>query len=441
MATASSSAVPSASRSHLTSFTVANVGKWFGRRGVDVLDSRSTIRAMRARLLDRLFGLADESTDDDDLRLRKRVAVVAGYILIVAALQLPLLAQGHPLGWIVAATMPVVSAANLFLLARTHRFDRYVTVLVVMVLGFAAVIEVSLGGLGGSSAAIVFAFLGPVFALLALGPRRATAWFVAFLAVVIGVILVDPVVSSRIPPQPYPLRLIWYAANLFVPLGITFALLRYTDVRRRRAEARSEELLTNAIPAAIAVRLKRGEGRIAESYPDTTVLFADLAGFTPWARETDPGRVVGFLDGLFTRFDELAAESGVEKIKTIGDAYMAVAGAPEPRSDHAQATMRLARDMLTALAEAGERFDVPLELRIGLASGPVVGGVIGDRRILFDLWGDTVNTAARMQSSGIPGRIQVAASTRELLGDGWLFEEREPVDVKGLGPMTTYLLA
>lgn len=441
MATASSSAVPSAGRSHLTSFTVANVGKWFGRRGVDVLDSRSTIRAMRARLLDRLFGLADESTDDDDLRLRKRVAVVAGYILIVAALQLPLLAQGHPLGWIVAATMPVVSAANLFLLARTHRFDRYVTVLVVMVLGFAAVIEVSLGGLGGSSAAIVFAFLGPVFALLALGPRRATAWFVAFLAVVIGVILVDPVVSSRIPPQPYPLRLIWYAANLFVPLGITFALLRYTDVRRRRAEARSEELLTNAIPAAIAVRLKRGEGRIAESYPDTTVLFADLAGFTPWARETDPGRVVGFLDGLFTRFDELAAESGVEKIKTIGDAYMAVAGAPEPRSDHAQATMRLARDMLTALAEAGERFDVPLELRIGLASGPVVGGVIGDRRILFDLWGDTVNTAARMQSSGIPGRIQVAASTRKLLGDGWLFEEREPVDVKGLGPMTTYLLA
>ena len=396
---------------------------------------------MRARLLDRLFGLEDESTDDDDLRLRNRVAVVAGYILIVAALQLPLLAQGHPLGWIIAATMPVVSAANLFLLARTHRFDRYVTVLVAMVLGFAAVIEVSLGGLGGSSAAIVFAFLGPVFALLALGPRRATAWFVAFLAVVIGVILIDPVVSSRIAPQPYPLRLIWYAANLFVPLGITFALLRYTDVRRRRAEARSEELLTNAIPAAIATRLKRGEGRIAESYADTTVLFADLAGFTPWARDTDPARVVGFLDGLFTRFDELAAESGVEKIKTIGDAYMAVAGAPEPRSDHADAMMWLAFGMLTALAEARERFDVPLELRIGLASGPVVGGVIGNRRILFDLWGDTVNTAARMQSSGIPGRIQVASSTRDLLGDGWSFEEREPVDVKGLGPMTTYLLA
>jgi len=395
---------------------------------------------MRARLLDRLLGLADESTDDDDLRLRKRVAVVAGYILIVAALQLPVLGQGHPLGWVVAATMPAVSGVNLFALARTHRFDRYVTVLVVIVLGFAAAVEVSLGGLNGSSAAIVFAFLGPVFALLALGPRRATAWFVAFLAVVIGVILIDPVVSSRITPQPYPMRLVWYAANLAVPLGITFAMLRYTDVRRRKAEARSEELLTNAIPVAIAARLKRGEGRIAESYPETTILFSDLAGFTPWARETDPAGVVGFLDELFTRFDELAAEAGVEKIKTIGDAYMAVAGAPEPRPDHAEATMRLASGMLTALAEARERFDVPLELRIGLASGPVVGGVIGDRRILFDLWGDTVNIASRMQSSGIPGRIQVAASTRRLLDGGWSFEEREPVEVKGLGPMTTYLL-
>ena len=396
---------------------------------------------MRARVFERLFGLADEPTDDDDLRLRKRVAVVAGYILVLGPLQLPILAQGLPLSWYVAATMPVVSAANLLVLARTHRFDRYVTVLIVIVLLFAAVIEVSLGGLGGSSAAIVFAFLGPVFALLALGPRRATAWFVAFLAVVIGVILLDPVFSSRIPPQPYPMRLVWYAANLGVPLGITFALLRYTDVRRRRAEARSEELLTNAIPVAIAARLKRGEGRIADSYPETTVLFADLAGFTPWARQTDPASVVGFVDGLFTRFDGLAAEFGVEKIKTIGDGYMAVAGAPEPRPDHAAATMHLARGMLVALAEARERFGMPLELRIGLASGPVVGGVIGDRRILFDLWGDTVNIAARMQSSGVPGRIQVAPATRELLGDTWTFEEREPVDVKGLGLMTTYLLA
>ena len=388
----------------------------------------------------RLIAFADEPTDDDDVRLRKRVGIIAGYIFVLLPLQLPVLSQGHPLSWFMATTMPLVSALNLFLLARTHRFQRYVNVLIVSVLLFPALVEVSLGGLAGSSAAIVFAFLGPVFALLALGPRRATAWFVAFLAVVIGVILLDPFVSSRIEPQPYAMRLIWYAANLAIPLGITFTMLRYTDTRRRRAEARSEELLTNAIPVSIAARLKRGEKRIAQSYPETTVLFADLVGFTPWSRQTDPVRVVSVLDELFTRFDEVAASCGVEKIKTIGDSYMAVAGAPEPREDHASAAVALARGMLTVVDEAHRRSALPLELRIGLASGSVVGGVIGQRRILFDLWGDTVNVASRMESSGIPGRIHLAQSTRDLLRDTSPFEEREPIDVKGVGRMTTYLL-
>ncbi len=397
-------------------------------------------RGARA-LLERVIGLADKPTDDDDLRLRKRVLVIAGYILIIGPLQLPALAQGLPLSWIVAATMPVVSAINLMVLARTKRFERYVGVLIVIVLLFPAVIEVSLGGLAGASAALVFAFLGPVFALIGLGPRRAVAWFMAFVLVVIGVIALDPLVSSRIEPQPYPMRLVWYAANLIVPLSITFALLRYTDVRRRRAEARSQELLTNAIPRSIAARLQHGEERIAEAYPETTVLFADLAGFTPWAREIDAAHVVGFLDELFSRFDVLAAEAGVEKVKTIGDAYMAVAGAPEPRADHASAAMRLARGMLGVVDVASRRLDAPLELRIGLASGPIVGGVIGRQRIMFDVWGDTVNTASRMQSTGIPGRIQVAKSTRDLLRDEHAFDEREPVEVKGLGSMTTYLVA
>jgi guanylate cyclase len=388
----------------------------------------------------RLVVFADEPTDDDDVRLRKRVGIVAGYILVLLPLQLPVLAQGHPLSWVLAATMPIVSALNLLLLARSRRFRRYVSVLIIMVLVAPAVVEVALGGLAGSSAAIVFAFLGPVFALLALGPRRATAWFVAFLAIVLGVILVDPFVSSRIEPQPYSMRLIWYGANLAIPLGITFAMLRYTDMRRRRAEARSEELLTNAIPVSIAARLKAGEKRIAESYPETTVLFADLAGFTSWTRRTDAARVVSFLDELFTRFDVVAATCGVEKIKTIGDSYMAVAGAPESQTDHASAAMALALGMLAALDELRQGASVPLELRIGLASGSAVGGVIGQQRILFDLWGDTVNIAKRMESTGVAGRIHVASTTHQLLRDSWSFEERAPMAIKGFGHMTTYLL-
>jgi len=248
------------------------------------------------RLMHGLIGLADEPTDDDDLRLRKRVGVVAGYINVLGPLQLPVLAQGIALSWVVAVTMPLVSAANLVVLARTHRFDRYVVVLILIVTLFPAFIEVALGGLAGASAAIVFAFLGPVYAILALGPRRATVWFVVFLVVVVGVILIDPIFSSRIAPQPYGLRLVFYAANLGVPLGITFALLRYTDIRRREEQARADDLLANAIPISIAARLKHGEQRIAESYPETTVLFADLAGFTPWAQQTDPARVVTFLE-------------------------------------------------------------------------------------------------------------------------------------------------
>ncbi len=228
--------------------------------------------------------------------------------------------------------------------------------------------------------------------------------------------------------------------NTVVPLAIVFLLLLYTDTRRRAAEARVDELLTNAIPASIAVRLKHGERRIAERYPDTTVLFADIAGFTPWAQATVPDRVVELLDDLFTRFDALAATHGLEKIKTIGDAYMAVAGAPLPRADHAVAAVGLALAMLEAVVGWRAEHGIGLQVRVGLASGPVVAGVIGQQRLSFDLWGETVNLAARMESSGAPGRIQVAASTAALVEGRWALEPRD-VDVKGLGPMRTYLVA
>ena len=363
---------------------------------------------MKARLrvvAQRFLSIADEPTDDDDLRLRKRVGVIAGSILVVLPPLLPVMAQGISLSWGVALALPLIMSINLLVLARTRRYERYVAVLLVTVTLFPAFIEIALGGLGGASATLLFAFLGPVLAILALGPRRATAWFVFFLVVVAVVIVLDPVVSRAIEPQSYPQRLVFYLANLAVPLTITFLFIRYTDVRRRQAEARSEALLTNAIPATIAARLKLGHGgRIADVYPETTVLFADMVGFTPWARRTDPDEIVRVLDDLFGRFDAEAATHGVEKIKTIGDSYMAVAGAPTPRDDHAMAALMLARGMLTAIADARQEMGIAMELRIGLASGSVVGGVIGTKRILFDLWGDPVNLASRMESSGVPGR-------------------------------------
>ena len=391
-------------------------------------------------LISRLLAIADEPSDDDDLRLRKRMGVVAGYVSIVAPLSVIGTSQQRGYAIPLGLSLSVLSAINLAVLARSRRFDRYVVVLIAAGAVFTTAAILLIGGVLTSSGAMFWAFLVPVYAILALGSSRATAWFIVFLTVLVFVVLVDPLVRRAIPPPPYVQQLASYVFNVGAAAAIIFFLFRYTDIRRRQAQARSDELLSNALPASIAARMKHGEQRIAESYPATTVLFADLAGFTPWAQRTDPNLVVSVLDELFSRFDERAAECGVEKIKTIGDSYMAVAGAPEPRADHAQAAIALARGMLTTLAEVRGRLTLPLELRVGLASGSVVAGVIGQRRILFDLWGDTVNTASRMESAGTPGRIHVAASTHALLGDAYSFEKLEAIEVKGLGRMTTYLL-
>jgi guanylate cyclase len=397
-----------------------------------------TLRGHVSRLALRLLSIGDLPEDNDDIRLRKRVGVAAGFITMVAPLSLPFEAPAV-IGWVLALGLSVYSAANLALLGRTKRFERYVLALIASGPVFVFCTNAIAGGVTSSGAASVWTFLTPAYGILALGPRRATPWLLIFL-IALGVnVVFDPVIRTWFGPPPYVVQLAYYAQNVGIPLTITFLLLRYTDMRRRAAEARSDELLTNAIPASIADRLRHGESRIAENYPETTVVFADVAGFTPWANATEPDRVVALLDDLFTRLDAAAAEHGLEKIKTVGDAYMAVAGAPSPRPDHAVAAIRFGQAVLGTVDAWRKDHDLDLEVRVGMASGPVVGGVIGQRRILFDLWGGTVNTASRMESSGIPGRIQVAASTCHLAGDAFGFEKRT-VDVKGLGPTTTYLL-
>jgi len=396
-------------------------------------------RGLKATLV-RLISIADLPTDDDDARLRKRAGVLAGYITIIAPLGAPAATATPLLGWILSLGLSLFSVGNLLVVAGTKRFERYVLALLVSGPPFVLLATIQAGGVTTNSGGLVWAFLGPAYALLALGPRKATLWFFVFVATLVIAVAIDPWVRGLVAPPPYATQLLFYVQNIGVPLAITFLMLRYTDIRRRAAETRSDELLTNAIPESIAVRLKHGENRIAETYPSTTIVFADIAGFTPWAQRTGPERVVALLDDLFGRFDRRAAEYGVEKIKTVGDAYMAAAGAPLARTDHADAVIRFARAVLAEAASWRTANGVDLEVRVGIASGAVVGGVIGDRRITFDLWGDTVNTAARMESSGVPGRIQVAASTQALLEGRYAFDERQ-LDIKGLGAMTTYLVS
>jgi len=194
------------------------------------------------------------------------------------------------------------------------------------------------------------------------------------------------------------------------------------------------------LPDPIATRLKESTDRIAEAYPEATVLFADIAGFTELSEGMDPADVVEILDTLFTRFDVLARVHGLEKIKTIGDAYMVAAGVPVPRVDHAEAVADMALAMLDEIAHTTTKDRRTLGIRIGIDSGPVVAGVIGKEKFAYDVWGDTVNTASRMESSGVTGRIQVTRNTYERLVGAFRFERRGSIVVKGKGEMETYFL-
>jgi class 3 adenylate cyclase/putative methionine-R-sulfoxide reductase with GAF domain len=206
------------------------------------------------------------------------------------------------------------------------------------------------------------------------------------------------------------------------------------------ANRRSEALLLNVLPAPVAERLKAGESTIAERFDEVSVLFADLAGFTRMAASMPPERVVEVLRRIFTAFDGLTDRHGLEKIKTIGDAYMVVAGVPQPVADHRERAAAMALDMLTSIRELAEELGQPLSVRIGLHAGPVVAGVIGTRKFAYDLWGDTVNTASRLESQGQPGFIHVADAMKQALEATFRFEPRGPIELRGVGPVVTWFL-
>jgi guanylate cyclase len=296
---------------------------------------------------------------------------------------------------------------------------------------------------------VLWSIMTPLAALALLGTRRSAPWLVAFLLVVLVLGGFDAQLARDPAGLPSGVVATFFVLNIFgVTLG-SFVLLGYFVHQRDLAQAaledereRSERLLLNVLPAPIAERLKRDEGVIAERHRDVTVLFADLVGFTELARGIDPDELVRLLDEIFGAFDALVTAEGLEKIKTIGDAYMAVGGLPEPHPDHVAAVARTALAMREDLARiAAERgIGGSLGIRIGIDTGPVVAGVIGRRKFIYDLWGDTVNAASRMESQGLPGRIQVTARVAERLGDGFALRARGPVDVKGMGEMETFLL-
>lgn len=226
-------------------------------------------------------------------------------------------------------------------------------------------------------------------------------------------------------------------AAFFIEAGARQNFVHERQLERERA--RSDALLTNILPKEVAERLKRGES-IADSYDDITVLFADLVNFTAMSERMHPSELIAFLDQLFTGFDHLADANGLEKIKTIGDSYMAVCGLPAPRDGTAAPAIDMAIEMLAATDRARRTWNLDVRLRIGINTGPVVAGVLGVHKFSYDLWGDTVNVASRMESTGEPGAIQVSEATYRQARGRYPFGPARIVDVKGKGRMITYLL-
>ncbi len=205
-------------------------------------------------------------------------------------------------------------------------------------------------------------------------------------------------------------------------------------------QAKSNQLLVNILPQTIARRLMDGQHRIADCFENASILFADIAGFTPLSVELGIEGVVDLLNDMHTGFDEIMESRGLEKIRTIGDGYMAASGVPVPRHDHAHALADAALDMLAFTEELSRRYGFPIELRIGINSGTLMAGVIGRKKFSYDIWGDSVNVASRMESHGLPGRIQIAERTYQLLRRDFHTELRGVIDVKGKGQMKTWLL-
>ena len=319
-----------------------------------------------------------------------------------------------------------------------------------MTIVVSALTHLFMGGFEASQGMVLWGAMAPLGALLLCSRREAYGWMAAYLAAsTTALLLADVGGGSEASQRVFSTFGIVHGLPLTV-----FVLVWYfvSEIERARAaltakhalleieQAKSERLLLNLLPEPIARRLKDEDKTIADGFDLVTVLFADIVGFTALSSRVSPEELVAMLNRVFSAFDEAAERHGIEKIKTIGDAYMAAAGLPQAQPDQAEAMAAMALDMQSELKALNAELGTDLDIRIGLHSGPVVAGVIGKRKFIYDLWGDTVNVASRMESHGEPGRIQVSGAVHAMLGDSWRFEPRGEIQVKGKGAMSAYFL-
>ena len=393
------------------------------------------------RVLAQLARIGADPRDDEDTRAGKALLVLISVLILPVSLLWAALylAFGSPVGWVPLGYFLVLLTA-IVVFSRRRDFGELLFVGQAAILLAPTLSMIPLGGFLASGGVGLWGILAPLAALVFSDVRSALRWYVAYLVVFLGSGIAGELFGGVSPAVPEWFTSTMLAANVAVGGTIVFTLLAVFARQRRDAQARADNLLLNILPQSIAERLKVETRTIADQFGSASILFADVVDFTPLAERLPPDRVVAVLDHLFSHFDVLAERHGLEKIKTIGDCYMVAAGVPSPRPDHACALALMALDMQAAMQTVDEVAHLGLELRVGINSGPVVAGVIGRKRFLYDLWGDAVNTASRMESHGTSGRIQITRATKELLDDEFVCEPRGTIPVKGKGEIETWYL-
>lgn len=378
---------------------------------------------------------------------RQRVLNIATWIAAVVTLFFGIMQIVTGPKILTLGLVNVGTAIAFMLIPLLHRFGDVIASLTFVTVAFASLTYVG-WHIGTDSGLQFYYIVSASLAVLVLGVEHLV---MASVVVAIGAGLT--IASQFVVPGDTGIQPRWAVEFGFVLTTISacvmiFATVYYAMREVSRAEAameveygRSEALLANILPATIAARLKDpAHGVIADRYEDASILFADIAGFTERASHMPPAELVRFLDRLYTTFDRLVDKHGLEKIKTTGDSYMVVSGVPQPRADHVEALAALALDISRAVGDLRDPTGRPVPLRIGMASGPVVAGVVGARRFFYDVWGDAVNVASRMESTDPEGRIQVPQDVYERLRDRFELEERGDVEIKGKGVMHTWYL-
>lgn len=385
--------------------------------------------------------------DPDDVKLGKRIFVRLNLFIPLGSISG--IAQGivgGSEGVVAIATLSgILFPLNFILLRRTKLFSVHLSIFSILVILVAFSWGVINGGFVNNFALYALPLMPLMLIILVFNQRQTVKWLLGLVGILVIFSILDPYVDN--PANVSGTAIYDNTSTIISATIIVFLTINYYKRAKNTAlhllgveRERSETLLLNILPKKIAEMLKVEERTIAEQYDSASILFADMVGFTSMSTNMNPSEMVDLLNKIYSHFDTLSEKYGVEKILTIGDSYMAASGVPSKRLDHAQALASMALDMLEYSKEIPAENGKSIKFRVGINSGPLVAGVIGQKKFRYDVWGDTVNTASRMESNGRAGKIQITRSTYELLKDEFLFDSRGEIDVKGKGQMETWYL-